>query len=190
MSLYKYIREAWKSPKDSPFYRERMIKWRSEPAIVRLDHPTRLDRARSLGYKAKPGFVLLRVRLPRGSHERTRPKKARRSKRKHIRKNLQMNYKWIAEQRAVKQYPNCEVLNSYWIGKDGHHYFFDVILIDRAHPQIQADPILRNIAAKRGRVYRGLTASGRRSRMLRWKGTGAEKARPSREKARSRTIDY
>lgn len=188
MSIYKYIRETWKNPKENPFYRQRMIKWRSEPSIVRVEKPLRLDRARSLGYKAKEGFVVLRVRVPRGGHKRIRPKKARRSKRKHTRKNLQMNYQWIAEMRAQKEHPNCEVLNSYWVGKDGQNYYYEVIMIDRAHPQIQADTVLKNIAAKRGRVYRGLTSAGRRSRGLRWKGKGAEKARPSRRKGRTPNV--
>lgn len=180
MSMYKYIREAWKQPKEQgTAYRERLIQWRTEPAVLRIEHPTRLDRARSLGYKAKQGFVLVRVRVMRGGHTRIRPKKGRKSTRMHTRKNLMMSYQWIAEERVVKHYPNCEVLNSYWVGKDGINYFFEVILIDRAHPQIQADEHLRNIAAQRGRVQRGLTSAGKRSRGLLWKGKGAEKVRPS-----------
>ena len=178
MSLYKYIRESWKRPKGA-LYRERLIQWRSEPVVLRIKYPTRLDRARSLGYKAKQGFVLVRTKVLRGGHARTRPKKSRRSKRMHTRKNLMMSYQWISEQRAVNQYPNCEVLNSYWVGKDGKHYFYEVIMIDRAHPQIQADYNLRKIAAQRGRVFRGLTSAGKRSRGLMNKGKGAEKVRPS-----------
>ncbi|MFC1728572.1 50S ribosomal protein L15e [Nanoarchaeota archaeon] len=181
MGLYQHIREAWKKPKETlgSLYRERLIEWRRGPAIVRIKRPTRLDRARSLGYKAKQGFVIVRVRVKRGGHKRTRPRKVRRSKRMHIRKDLNMSYQWICEQRAVKPYPNCEVLNSYWVGKDGHHYFYEVILIDRVHPQIQANETLARIAAKKGRVQRGLTSAGRKSRGLRKKGKGAEKVRPS-----------
>jgi large subunit ribosomal protein L15e len=181
MGLYQHIRKAWKKPKETlgSLYRERLIKWRAEPALVKVDKPLRLDRARSLGYKAKQGFIVVRVRVIRGGHKRTRPKKVRRPKRMHIRKDLAMSYQWIAEQRADKQYPNCEVLNSYWVGKDAKHYYYEVILIDRAHPQIQANETLARIAAKKGRVYRGLTSAGRKSRGLRIKGKGAEKARPS-----------
>ncbi len=55
MGMYKYIREAWKSPKETyvggDLLKVRMIKWRREPVVVRIDRPTRLDRARSLGYQ-------------------------------------------------------------------------------------------------------------------------------------------
>jgi len=52
-SFYGYIGDAWKSPKKSyvgGLRRERLIEWRREPAVIRLKRPTRLDRARSLGY--------------------------------------------------------------------------------------------------------------------------------------------
>ena len=57
MSFYKYIQELWKRPKDNlgELWRERLIQWRREPSIVRLERPTRIDRARALGYKAKQG---------------------------------------------------------------------------------------------------------------------------------------
>ena len=97
--MYHFIREAWKSP-DKKILRERMIAWRKSNAIEKVDKPLRLDRARSLGYKDKKGILVVRVRLKRGGHRRPRPNKGRRSKRMHTRKNLGMNYKWIAEQRA------------------------------------------------------------------------------------------
>jgi large subunit ribosomal protein L15e len=49
-----------------------MIKWRSEPTILVIEKPTRLDRARTLGYKAKKGIVVVRVRVPRGGRKRHR----------------------------------------------------------------------------------------------------------------------
>ena len=42
------------------------------------------------------------------------------------------------------------------------------------------DKGLMNLANQRGRVYRGLTSAGRKSRGLRGKGKGFEKMRPSR----------
>ena len=90
-----------------------------------------------------------------------------------------MNYLWICEQRANKKYKNCEVLGSYPLLKDGKHFWAEVILIDRNHPVIIKDLILRNVAKQRGRVFRGLTSSARKSRGLRGKGAGYEKIRPS-----------
>ena len=61
MGLYKYIKEIWKKPKKNmpDLWRERLIKWRREPVTVRIEKPTRLDKARSLGYKAIKGFVII-----------------------------------------------------------------------------------------------------------------------------------
>jgi len=55
-------------------------------------------------------------------------------------------------------------------------------MVDKAHPNIIADKNINWIMQKqhRGRVYRGLTAAGKRSRgILTHKGKGAEKLRPS-----------
>ncbi len=177
--LYHYIQQAWKKP-DAATLRERMVEWRASDAIVELDKPLRLDRARALGYKDKKGFFVVRVRLKRGGHKRTRPNKGRRSKRLHIRKNLKMSYQWIAEQRAANKYVNLEVLNSYQIGKDGVHYFFEVILVDPNMPEIKNDKTINWIGNKAnvGRVFRGLTSAGKKSRGLSTKSREL-KVRPS-----------
>ena len=89
MGLTKYLRQAWKKP-DVKILRKRMIEWRKGDTITKVKKPLRIDRARSLGYKAKKGITVIRIRIKRGGHKRTRPNKARRSKRLHIRKNLRM----------------------------------------------------------------------------------------------------
>ncbi len=166
--LYHYIREAWKKP-DTAVLRDRMIAWRAGNAIEVVDKPLRLDRARALGYKAKKGFVVARVRVMRGGRTRVRAGvKGRKTRKQTIRKTLKMNYRWVAETRAANYFNNLEVLNSYWIGKDGQHYFFEVILVDPQMPEIKSDRTTNWITrrANRGRVYRGLTSAGKRSRGL------------------------
>ncbi|MFH1308355.1 MAG: 50S ribosomal protein L15e [archaeon] len=160
--------------------REKMIAWRAGDSITRIDKPTDIGRARNLGYKAKKGFAIVRIKLRRGGHKRSRPNKGRRSKRLSIRKNLKMNYQWIAEQRAAKKFSNLEVLNSYKIGKDGMHYFFEIIMIDPSRPEIKADKNLSWISkpANTKRVFRGLTSAGKKSRGLRSKSRNL-KVRPS-----------
>ena len=188
MGMYKYIREAWKQPGQIEFLRQRMMQWKAEPATVRIDRPTRLDRARSLGYKAKQGFIIARQRVDRGGRQRARIELGgRRPKRMTRRKDLKISYQVVAEQRASTKFPNMEVLNSYLVGKDGKHYWYEVILVDRAHPNILADKNIAWISQKRGRVHHGTTAAGNRSRgILTHKGKGAEKLRPSlRAKKRS-----
>jgi len=177
--LSHYLRKAWKKP-DVKVLRQRMIEWRKSPVVIKVEKPLRLDRARALGYKAKKGFVIARIRIKRGGRKRPKRKKGRRSKRQTIRKTLKMNYKWVAEQRVQKKFSNLEVLNSYNIGKDGVHYFYEVILVDPDRQEIKKDRTINWITKKqnRGRVFRGLTSAGKKSRGLRNK-SPMNKNRPS-----------
>jgi len=166
--LAHYIREAWKKP-SSEVLRSRMIEWRRSNALVKVERPLRLDRARALGYRAKPGFIIVRSRVMRGGRRSPVKNHGRRSKRKSNLKILKMNYQYVAEQRAARRYKNMEVLNSYWIGQDGIYGFYEVILVDPMHPQIRSDEKINWICspANKGRVFRGLTSAGRKSRGLR-----------------------
>lgn len=181
MGYYKYVKKLWERPKENPFYRERLFHWRRENTITRVTRPTRIDRARNLGYKAKQGYVVVRTRVPRGGLVRPRPKKGRRGKTSRVRMALSKSYKWIAEERTQKRYPNLEVLNSYWVGKDGKYAWYEVILVDPYHPAIESDDDINWVCARKHtrRVFRGLTSSAKRARGLRKKGKGAEKVRPS-----------
>ena len=189
MGMYKYIREAWKKPKENlkEIWRNRLMEWKKQPVTIRIDKPTRVDRARSLGYKAKQGYILIRQKVDRGGRLREKIRKARRSKHMRRKKIVNKNYQWVAEERAQKKYVNCTVLNSYYVGEDGNRLWYEVILVDRAHPVIMADPNINWICNKRGRAARGLTSAGRRSRGLLNKGKGAEKLRPSRSAFLRRT---
>ncbi len=172
-SMYHFIAELWKRPYDGEMkevMKQRLIKWRREPAVIRIDRPTRLDRARALGYKAKPGFVVVRVRVRKGGLRKPRPNKGRRPKRMGIygfapAKSLRL----IAEERAARKYPNLEVLNSYYVGEDGNYKWYEVILVDPHHPAICNDKDINWICEKqhKGRVFRGLTSAGKKMRGLR-----------------------
>lgn len=60
-----------------------MIEWRNgPPSVVRLEYPTRIDRARSLGYKAKRGGIfVVRSRVRRGGLNRPKIMGGRRPRR-------------------------------------------------------------------------------------------------------------
>lgn len=149
---------------------------------MRVEHPTRLARARALGYRAKQGVVVVRARVRKGGRRKVRPSRGRRPKRMGVSKIVpKKNIQLIAEERVARKYPNLEVLNSYPLGSDGTRKYFEVILLDPNHPAIRSDPQLGWIAdeAQRGRVYRGLTRAGRKARGLMRKGKGAERIRPS-----------
>ena len=181
--MYGYIGDAWKCPSKTyvkELQRERLYQWRREENYLRIERPTRLDRARSQGYKAKQGYVLVRGRVRKGSFRKHRINKGRRAKRKGETKiTLGKSMQRIAEERASKRFPNLEVLNSYWVGSDGKSEWYEIILVDPHHPVIKADPKINWIGDHRGRPNRGVTSAGKRGRGMYNKGKGAEKVRPS-----------
>ena len=63
--MYSQIGREWRSlvKSSSSVYKQRAIAWRRGPTVVRLSRPTRLDRAKSLGYKAKQGIVVVRIKI-------------------------------------------------------------------------------------------------------------------------------
>jgi len=184
-SFYNYMAEAWNDPSKSyvnDLRLTRLIEWRREENFLRIEKPTRLDRARKLGYKAKQGYVMVRGRVRKGSFRKRQIKGGRRPKRKGINKiTVGKSLQRIAEERGCKRYPNLEVLNSYWVGKDGKHEWFEIIMVDPHHPVIKSDPKINWICSpkQKGRAFRGLTSAGQKGRGLRNKGKGAEKVRPS-----------
>ena len=181
MGYKKYLTELWNDhDKSRGLIRNRLIEWRKGNSVVRVDNPTRIDKAHRLGYRAKQGYVVARVKLLRGGHESPRFNSGRKSKNTRRKLVLGMNYRWIAEQRANKHYPNCEVLNSYFLAKDGRYYFFEVILVDYSRPEIINDPVINWICKKTNqhRVHRGLTSAGKKARGLRKK-SPTNKNRPS-----------
>jgi LSU ribosomal protein L15E len=170
--MYYYMAMVWKRPYEGEheqLMKQRLIEWRRQPSIVRVEKPTRIDRARRLGYKAKQGFVIVRVRVRKGGLRKPRPSSGRRPKRMGVyghspKKSLRL----IAEERAARKYRNLEVLNSYYVGEDGLYKYYEVILVDPHHPAILSDPDVNWIAnpSQRGRVFRGKTSAGRKTRGL------------------------
>jgi len=192
---YKYIAEAWSKPEKSfvdKLMHQRLIGWRRQPVITRIEKPTRLDKARKLGYKAKQGFVMARVRVRRGGLRKVRPKAGRRPKRMGVKKfKPSKSLRLIGEERTAKRFPNLEVLNSYWVGEDGVSKWFEVIMVDPQHPVIKADENINWICQKQHhrRVFRSLTSAGKKVRSLRGRGRGSEKVRPGlKSKSRRRMV--
>jgi large subunit ribosomal protein L15e len=181
MVFTKYIREIWKKPKENKLYKGKLIDFRKQETITKIDKPTRIDRARALGYKAKQGFVIVRVKIKKGTRVRKRITKGRKPSKLGTRIPAKKSKQVISEERVAKKFPNLEVLNSYWIGEDGKSKWYEVILVDKNHPQIKNDKDINWILSRKnkGRVFRGLTSAGKKSRGLGKKGKGAEKIRPS-----------
>ncbi|MCL5408020.1 MAG: 50S ribosomal protein L15e [Candidatus Thermoplasmatota archaeon] len=170
--------------------RQRMTEWRASGTVERISTPTKLSRARALGYKAKPGFVVVRVKVNRGNIHKPKILGGRRPRRYGYNKLTHgKSEKWIAEERAQRRYPNLVLLNSYYLAEDGKHKFYEVMFVDPEHPSIAKDKNLNWTAdkAQKGRVFRGLSTAGKKSRGLATKGKGTVKSRPSiRAKGRLR----
>ncbi len=185
---YKYIAEEWAKPEKSfveELMRQRLIEWRKQHTVERIERPTRLDRARKLGYKAKQGFVMARTKVRRGNMRKIRPKAGRRPKRMGVKKfKPAKSLRLIAEERTQRKFPNLEVLNSYWVGEDGRSKWFEIILVDPHSPSIVSDTDINWITEPqhKRRVFRSMTSAGKNIRSLRHKGKGAEKVRPSKRK--------
>lgn len=144
--------------------RDRRSEWKEDSALQRIEEPSKPERARELGYKAKQGVVMVRARVRRGGRRKKRPSRGRRPKRMGVSKiTPSKSIQAISEERAARKFPNLEVLNSYKIGKDGKYHYFEIILVDPNHPVIQNDPNFEWVTdpSQKGRAHRGLTISGR-----------------------------
>lgn len=134
--------KMWKNNSDE--LKSKAIAWRAEPTVNRIERPSRLDRARRLGYKAKQGIVVVRIRVGRGGMRKQRPVAGRRPKHigvVHIKQGISMRK--VAERRVNEKYPNMEVLGSYYVHKDGMYYWYEVIMADPSHPAISKDKEMR-----------------------------------------------
>ncbi|MEM5773311.1 MAG: 50S ribosomal protein L15e, partial [Candidatus Aenigmatarchaeota archaeon] len=52
--------------------KKRLVEWRRKHTVERIEKPSKIDVARALGYKAKPGFVVVRVKVRKGGRKRPR----------------------------------------------------------------------------------------------------------------------
>jgi large subunit ribosomal protein L15e len=182
MGYLKYMKNLWRAQDSeiSNLMRDRRILWKDEPATLRVEHPTRIDRARALGFKAKEGFLVVRQRISRGKRQRPDIKGGRKTSNSGQHKYVAKNYQQIAEEKASKKFVNCEVLNSYFVTQNGDYAWYEVLLVERDNPSVYLN---RNTAwahDTKNRVQRGLTSAARRARGLNSKGLGAEKVRPSK----------
>ena len=188
MGAYKYLEEIWKKKQSDLMrfvLRMRTWEYRQLPAIHRCTHPSRPEKARKLGYKAKQGFVVYRVRIRRGGRKKPVRKGIINGKPKSqgvIGLKMKKSLRAVAEQRVGKKLGNLRVLNSYWVGQDSTFKFFEVILVDPSHKAIRRDPKINWIArpVQKRRDERGLTSAGKKFRGLKKRGVSDNKNRPSR----------
>lgn len=168
MGMYGQMKQSFQSEykQRSDIYKERTVQWNSEPSVNRIEKPTNIARARELGYKAKPGVVVVRVKIVKGKRKRDNWGGGRKPSKSGRFFSMQKSLQSIAEERAARKFANTEVLNSYFAGGTGQSKFFEVILLDRSNPSITKDKVYSTIIGQRGRAFRALTASGKTHRGL------------------------
>ena len=134
--------KMWKD--NSTELRAKAVIWRKQNAVTRVDKPSRITRARRLGYKAKQGITVVRMRVGTGGMRRQRPRGGRRPKHLGVtRIKAAVSMKQVAERRVLERYPNMKLFGSYFLYKDSKYYWFEVILADKSHKSIQKDKELR-----------------------------------------------
>ncbi|OOQ86353.1 hypothetical protein PEBR_21811 [Penicillium brasilianum] len=172
MGALKYVEEIQKKKQSDVIrflLRVRCWELRQLNVIHRASRPSRPDKARRLGYKAKQGYVVYRVRVRRGGRKRPAPKGATYGKPTNQGIN-QLKYqralRATAEERVGRRCANLRVLNSYWINQDSTYKYFEVICVDPQHKAIRRDARINWICnpVHKHREARGLTATGKKSR--------------------------
>ncbi len=190
-SFYSHIKEAWKTPKEGKLAElqwQRKQEWRNQGAIERIERPTRLDKARELGYKAKQGIIVVRVSVRKGGARKQRHKAGRRTKRQGVTASAAASPSRASPRSAPPAPPEParaellrrrtgrppEVAGSHprRPRAPGHP--------ERRRPQLD----LRDDHA--GRAFRGLTDAGRRNRGLAARARVAK--RPARRCAQRRQV--
>jgi len=156
---YKLIQKTFQKEykERSELYRERLFEWRKQPPVIQIEKPTNIAAARRKGYKAKEGFIVVRVRVKRGKRKTKKRMRGRKPSKTGKFVSRQKSLQLIAEERAGRKFKDkgYEVLNSYFVGSDGTYKFFEVILV--------SDKVMK---LQKGRVFRGLTYQGRKMRGL------------------------
>lgn len=163
MGSYKYIQDTMQKEykaRDN-VYKAKVRAWRNGPTMAKLERPSNLPRARRLGYKAKQGYVIVRVKMEKGRRRRPTPMGGRKPRHNYVYVQPNLSHQATAEQKANRRYRNMEVLNSYWVGEDGNYKFFEVIMAEPARKSVVTTSVKR-----KGKSFRGLTSQGKKARGL------------------------
>ena len=146
--MYSEIGKTWQNvfSEKAGDISSRAVLLRKGPTMERIEKPSRLDRARMLGYKAKEGVVVVRIRVSRSGMRRKRPTSGRRPKHMGVlRMKSDEPVQGVAERRVREKYRNLKLLGSYIFWQDGKHSWYECVLIDPLNPSISADYNYRRV---------------------------------------------
>ncbi|ERE68542.1 60S ribosomal protein L15-like protein [Cricetulus griseus] len=146
MGAYKYMQQLGRKKQSKVMrFLLRVCFWQYRRLSVlhrALSH-TGPDKVQRLGYKAKQGYVIYRIRVCRGGRKCPVPKGATHGKPVHHGVNqlkFARSLQSVAEERVGCHCGALRVLNSYWNGEDSTYKCFEVILIDPFHKAIRRNP--------------------------------------------------
>lgn len=133
MGAFKYIKESFEQSYKtrSDEYKKRITSWRESNTVTRSEKPTNPVRARELGYKAKKGIIIARVRVLRGKRSRRKASLGRKPGKNVKKMNPGIPLTQIAERKALEKFRNMDAVNSYFVGNDGSHQYIEVILKEK-----------------------------------------------------------
>merc|ERR1712142_1209171 len=174
MGAYKYMQEIYRKKQSDVLrflLRIRAWQYRHLNKIHRAPRPTRPEKARRLGYKAKQGYVIYRIRIRRGGRKRPVAKGCTYGKPvthgvNHLKSKR--NHQAMAEAKCGRALSSLALLNSYWIAQDATYKYYECIMVDRHHKAIRRDPSINWIVSfkHKHRECRGLTSAGKKGRGL------------------------
>ncbi|MCL4398660.1 MAG: 50S ribosomal protein L15 [Candidatus Parvarchaeota archaeon] len=131
MGSYKYIHaNEMALYKNNERKKEILQEVRNQPIIKRIEKPTKIAKAKTIGYKAKQGYIVVRVRVSKGDFRRPRQNHARRPSKSGIYYKLEISKEGIARDRALRVYKNMQVVGSYFLIEDGKSKWFEIVLAD------------------------------------------------------------
>ena len=131
MGSFKYIHaNEMALYKNNERKKEILQEVRNQPIIKRIEKPTKIAKAKTIGYKAKQGYIVVRVRVSKGDFRRPRQNHARRPSKSGIYYKLEISKEGIARDRALRVYKNMQVVGSYFLIEDGKSKWFEIVLAD------------------------------------------------------------
>ena len=133
MGMYKYVKQSFARSlaERSDAYRKRITEWRGQNVAMRVENPLNPVRAHELGYKAKKGFAIVRVRVAKGKRKRRAPDLGRKPGKNVKKVPPGISLQRIAERKVLLRHANMRVIGSYVVGEDGTDKYFEVILHDK-----------------------------------------------------------
>ncbi|XP_045142181.1 60S ribosomal protein L15-like [Echinops telfairi] len=146
MNAHKYLQELWRRKESTvKCFPLQVHFWQCHQLLMLhwVLHSAQANKACRLGCKAKQHYVIDRIHLRHGGQKCPGPKSATYGKPVHhalIQLKFSRSLQCVAEERAECHSGALRVLNSYWVGEDSMHKFFEVNFIDPCHKAIRRNP--------------------------------------------------